>query len=204
MNKTILAITFLSLCLLFAISTGACTLEVFEDLVIVGNGTIDRDIRVQSSPCYAGQKLTETIYSAHGRPSSSSYMSSLEFIHSNNSTIYYESDSTLSNVKHYASNKNYRLGISTGFYFIGDQEKYIAFESSPSLSEVIVKSDAIGRSVICAKVVNLTQHHAREVDMVTWLEGNYSIDWNFLAMDVEFPEAGDDQWLVCPGGATFP
>ena len=204
MNKTSLAIPFLSLCLLFAISIGACTLEVFEDLTVVGNGTIDRDIRVQSSPCFAGQKLTETIYSAHGDPSLSSYSSSLEFIHSNNSSIFYESDSTLSNVKHFASNQNYRLGVSTGFYFIGNQSKSFLFESTPSLSEAIVKSDASGRSVIRARVVNFTVYHAREVDMLTQLDGNYTIDWNFLVFNVEFPEADEEDCLECPGGPTFP
>ena len=204
MNEARLAILF-SLCLLsIAISTGACTLEVSEDLTIIGNGSIDRDLRVQSSPCFAGQKLTETIYSAHGDPSSSSYTSFLEFVHSNNSTIYYESDSNLSNVKHFGSNKNYRLGVSTGFYFIGDQRKTFLFESTPSLSEAIVKSEAEGRTVVSAQVVNFIEYHARRVDILTWLDGNYTIDWNFLVMSVDLPEAGEEEWLECPGGATFP
>ena len=196
-NKTRLAIYLLSLCLLF-VSITAGTLEISEDLTIIGNGTIDRDIRVQSAPCYSGQKLTETIYSAHGNPSNSSYSSSLEFIHSNNSTIYYESASELSNVKHYFSNKNYKLGVSTGFYFIGTQKKAFAFESSPFISEAIVRSEAEGRTVICAQVVNFTEYHSRRVDMLTWLEGNYTIDWNFLVIDIEPPEAGEEEWLECP------
>lgn len=196
-NKTCLAIYLLSLCLLF-VSITAGTLEISEDLTIIGNGTIDRDIRVQSAPCYSGQKLTETIYSAHGNPSNSSYSSSLEFIHCNNSTIYYESASELSNVKHYAFNKNYKLGVSTGFYFIGTQKKAFAFESSPFISEAIVRSEAEGRTVIYAQVVNFTEYHSRRVDMLTWLEGNHTINWNFLVIDIEPPEAGEEEWLECP------
>lgn len=200
-NRLLKSILF-SFCLLLSalvLITTASFLEVSEDLSIVGNGTIDRDIKVQSSPVFSGQKLAETIYSAHGTPSSSSYMSSFELVRSNNSTIYYESKSNLSNVKHFASNKNYRLGVSTGFYFIGDQKKFIAFESSPSLSEVIVQSEADGRTVIYAQVVNSSGSHARRVDMRTFLDGNYTIDWDFLVMEIDFPEAGEDEdWLECP------
>lgn len=197
MNKTRLVFYFLPLCLLF-VSIAAGTLEVSEELCISGNGTIDRDLQVQSSPCSAGQKLAETIYSVHNSPSISSYESSLELVHSNNSTIYYESDSNLSNVKHFASNKNYHLGASTGFQFRGDQKKTFIFESSPSLSEAIVKSEADGRSVIRARVVSHSDRYYSTVDMRTWLEGNYTFDWNFLVLAPEFPEAGDDEWLICP------
>jgi len=125
-------------------------------------------------------------------------MSSLEFIHCNNSTIYYESTSTLSNVKHFASNKNYKLGASTGFYFKGDQKKAFLFESSPFISEAIVKSESKGRSIVCAQVVNFSEYHARRLDIVTQLDGNYTIDWNFLVMDVDLPEADEEDYLGCP------
>lgn len=198
MNKIRLAVYFLSLCLLF-VSIGAGTLEVSEDICIIGNGTIDRDLQVQSSPSCAGQKLTETIYSVHGNPLSSTYMSSLELIHSNNSTIYYTSDSDLSEVKHYIENKNYELGIYTGFHFIGDQNKTFSFESSPSLSEALVESEVDGRSVIRMRVINKSNYHYPTVDSLTWLEGDYTLDWSFLVIDYEFPEAGEeDDWLKCP------
>jgi hypothetical protein len=200
-NEIAFAIVF-SFCLLSLVSiTSAGFLEVSEDLVIVGNGTIDRDFGVHSTPYLTGQKLTETIlpvYSSRGN-STSSYRSNFELIMSNNSSIYYESASELFDAKHYLSNKNFELGVYTGFYFIGTQNKSFSFESSPSLSEALVLSEAEGRSVVRACVINQSHYHDRTVDTLTWLEGNYTFDWNFLALKPEYPEAGDgDDWLACP------
>jgi hypothetical protein len=202
MNKTRLALFLLSLCLVF-VPISASTFEVSEDLCIIGNGTIERDFTAQSTADYAGQKLFETIrpiYSPNGSFTSSSYSSNFELILSNNSSIYCVSDSDLRDVKHYLSNKNYKLGVSTGFYYIGTQNKSFTFESSPSLSEAIVRSEAEGRSVLRARVVNVSHHQARTIDSLIWLEGNYSLEWNFLVIAPEFPEAGEDDWLLCPGG----
>lgn len=201
-NRSALAI-FFSLCLLssaLVLITNASFLEVSEDLVIVGNCTIDRDFRAQSAPDFSGQKLTETIVSVYPfHVNATSYhRSNFELIMSNNSSIYYESASELPGVKHYLSNENFKIGVYTGFHFIGAQNKSFSFESSPSLSEALVLSEAEGRSVVRARVVNESQCHDRTVDMRTWLEGNYTLDWAFLVLDVDYPEAGDDDFLGCP------
>jgi len=180
--------------------TNASFLEVSEDLAITGNGTIDRDLRVQSSPDFTGQKLTETIVptSSIHETATSFYSSNFELILSNNSTIFYESTSELPGSKHFLSNENFDIGVYTGFYYIGEQKKTFLFESTPSLSEAIVKSEAEGRSVVRARVVNESYYHKRTIDSLTWMEGYYTIDWSFLVLDLEFPEAGNDDWLVCP------
>lgn len=204
MKKNWLSVSLLfSFCLLlFALVciTNASFLEVSEDLVIVGNGSIDRDFGVQSAPDFNGQKLSETIVpdsSSHVN-ATSSYRSNFELIMSNNSTIYYESVSELFGVKHYLANKNYELGVYTGFHYIGSQNKTVLFESSPSFSEALVKSDAEGRSVIRSRVVNRSDYHHPTVDMKTLLVGNYSLNWAFLVLNVDCPEAReDDDWLFC-------
>jgi hypothetical protein len=81
---------------------------------------------------------------------------------------------------------------------MGTQNKTVLFETSPSLSEALVLSEADGRSVIRARVVNLSDYHYPTVDMRTWLEGNYTLDLAFLVLNPDYPEAGDDDWLVCP------
>ena len=178
----------------------AGVLEVSEDLAIQGNGTFERELDAQSSPFFTGQKLSESIvpiYLSHEN-ATSFYHSDFELILCNNSTIYYESASDLSAAKHSLSNANYKLGVCTGFYFIGAQKKSFSFESSPDLSEALVKSEAEGRSIVRAHVVNQSYPHKRYTDTLTWLEGNYSLDWAFLVIDVDHPEAGDDDWLPCP------
>lgn len=200
-----LAYTF-SFCLLlvFVLVTSG-SLEVSEDLVITGNGSFDRDFGVQSSPDLTGQKLFETILPVYSpyRDCTVSYRSNFELVQSNNSTIYYESSSEMFRSKHYLASRNYELGVCTGFHYIGDQNKSFSFESSPSLSEALVISEATGRSVLRARVVNGTEYHARTIDSLTWLEGNYTLDWAFLVLNIEYPEAGDDDWLSCPGGAAW-
>ena len=201
MKKDLQLACIFSFCLLFVLVfvANAGFLEVSEDLVITGNGTIDRDFGVQSSPDYAGQKLFETllpVYSPHG-DCTASYRSNFELIMSNNSTIYYESASELPQSKHYLASRNYELGVYTGFYFEGAQNKTVLFETSPSLSEALVLGEADGRSVIRARVINRSDYHYPTVDMRTWLEGNYTFDWDFLVLDIDFPEAGDDDWLKC-------
>jgi hypothetical protein len=191
---------------LISIPGAVAYVEISETQTIIGNGTFEKDFGVQSSPAFDGQKLSEAIvptYPFHVN-ATTYYHSDFEFIHSNNSSIFYESVSILPGAKHYLSNDNYELGVCTGFYFIGTQNKTFLFESSPSLSEALVKSEAIGRSVVRARVVNRTDYHHPTVDMRTWLDGNYTLDWNILVLDIDYPEAGDDDYLFCPGGSTFP
>lgn len=204
MNKDLSFTCIFSFCLLFAFVfvANASFLEVTEDITIVGNGTFERDFGAQSSPGYTtGQKLFETVlpvYSIYGN-CTASYQSNFESVLSNNSTIYYESSSSLSHSKHRVDSMNYELGTYTGFYYIGAQNKSFLFESSPSLSEAIVVSEAEGRSVVRARVVNESAYHIRTLDSRTWLEGNYTLDWAFLVRDIEYPEAGEEgDWLVCP------
>ena len=199
-NRLLKAILF-SLCLLSSILiANASFLEVTEDLVISGNGSFERDFEAQSAPTYTGQKLTKTIVprSLYHENATSYYNSNFELLLCNNSSIYFESTSDLAEVKHYQSNQNYELGVVTGFQFIGSQHKTVLFESSPWLSEAIVKSEAEGRSVLCARVINQSYTHKRTIDSLTWLVGNYSLDWNFLVLDTECPEEGEDDWLPCP------
>lgn len=203
--NSLLKATFVSLCLLsfVLVCIANTSLEISEDLTIAGNGSFDRVFEVQSSPDFInGQKLIETILPAAylARVNvTSTYSSSFEFIHSNNSSIFYESYSDLSDVKHYLSNENFEIGVYTGFYFIGTQNKSFLFESSPSLSEAVVLSKAEGRSVLRAKVANRSYYHYPIVDTRTWLEGNYSLNWNFLVLNPEYPEAGEaDDYLACP------
>jgi len=201
-NRHLKAILVL-VCLLpfaFVFITGASFLEVSEDLVIIGNGTLERDFGAQSSYDFTGQKLIETIVpvSSPHEYATSYYSSNFELVLSNNSSIFYESASELPGSKHFLSNENFDIGVYTGFYFIGEQNKSFLFESTPSLSEALLQSEAKGRSVVRSRVVNEAYYHQRTSDSRTWMEGNYTIDWSFLVLDLEFPEAGDDDWLVCP------
>ncbi len=200
--KTKLIILFVLFSFLVSIPGAASYLEISETSTIIGNGTLDKDFGVQSSPSFSGQKLTETIVPTYPFTVNSTayYHSDFELIHSNNSSIYYDSVSEPPGAKHYLSNQNYELGVCTGFYFSGTQKKSFLFESSPFLSEAIVKSEVEGRSIVRARVVNESFYHKRYVDSLTWLEGNYSLDWNFLVIKHENPEAGEEDWLLCPNG----
>jgi hypothetical protein len=191
---------FVIILFLISIPGAFAYLEISETQMIIGNGTFEKDFGVQSSPYFSGQKLAEAIvptYPFHVN-ATSYYHSDFELIHSNNSSIFYESVSILPGVKHYLSNDNFELDVCTGFYFIGTQNKTFAFESSPFLSEAIVKAEAEGQSVIRARVLNESNYHVRTVDMLTWLNGNYTLDWNILVLDIDYPEAGDEDYLGCP------
>lgn len=203
--NSLLKTALISLCFLsfVLVCITNASLEISEDLTIAGNGSFDRDFGAQSTPDFInGQKLIETILPAAYLArvnATASYSSSFELLLSNNSSIFYESYSDLSNVKHRLSNENFEIGVSTGFYFIGTQNKSFSFESSPSFSEALILSEVEGRSVLRARVVNESYYPYPTVDMRTWLEGNYTLDWNFLVLKPEYPEAGDDDdWLVCP------
>jgi hypothetical protein len=198
--KTNLDILFVIILFLISIPGAVAYLEISETQTIIGNGTFEKDFGVQSSPAFDGQKLSEAIvptYPFHMN-ATTYYHSDFELILINNSTIFYEAVSILPGAKHYLSNDNYELGVCTGFYYIGTQNKTFLFESTPSLSEALIKSEAIGRSVVRVRVANESYPHKRTVDTITWLEGNYSLDWAFLVLDVEYPEAGDDDWMPCP------
>ncbi|MCK4828481.1 hypothetical protein KA005_72795 [bacterium] len=195
----IICLFFLFVCLCFC--SASAHLVISEQLFISGNGTIDRDLDLQSLPEFAGQKLSETIlpiYQKAGGVSTSHFSSDLEFLLYENVSIYYVQDSTLTATRHTLASQNYELGTYTGFTFKGTQMKNISFESSPFLSEAIVSSKAEGRSVLCFRVVNLTNHYIRNVDDTIWMEGEYDIDWNALVINIDYPEEGDDDWLACP------
>jgi hypothetical protein len=201
--KIKLRILFL-LCFFLASILGSASafshLEISETQTIIGNGTFEKDFEAQSSPSFSGQKLAESLVPTYPFTvnSTSYYHSDFELIHSNNSSIYYESVSELPGAKHHLSNGNFELGVCTGFYFIGAQKKSFSFESSPSLSEALIKSEVDGRSVVRAHVVNQSYFHQRTIDTSTWLVGNYSLEWEFLAIGIEYPEAGEDDYLGCP------
>jgi hypothetical protein len=193
--------------LIFASTVSACPLEISEELSIIGaNGTIERELMLHSDPGFAGQSLSEELLPiglSNGLATHPSYFSSsLEFIldrsnGTDNSTIYYIADTSLNHSKHWVQNENFKLGVYTAVYYKGNHTKNYLFESSPYLSEAIVSSSAQGRSVIRARVVNVSAR-TRNLNLITWLEGNYTLDWNFLVIQPEDPEAGDDDWLECP------
>jgi hypothetical protein len=62
---------------------------------------------------------------------------------------------------------------------------------------VIVSSTAEGRSVLRARVVNVSAC-TRNLNLITWLEGTHTLDWNFLVIQPEDPEAGEEDYLPCP------
>lgn len=192
--------------LLFASTVGARPLEISEELSIVGaNGTIERELMLHSDPGFAGQSLSEELLPIglpNGLATPAYFSSSLEFIidrskSSDNSSIYYVSDTSLLQSKHWVQNENFRLGVCTAFYYKGNHTKNYLFESSPYLSEAIVSSSAEGRSVLRARVVNVSSY-TRNLNLITWLEGNHTFDWNFLVIQPENPEEGEDDWLECP------
>lgn len=203
MEKTTLIIVSLVLIFLPFI-VDADRLEITELLTIVGNGTIDRHLELESDPAYISPDLYENIlpiYSPHGNLTSSSIFSDLEFILDDNSSIYYEHSGILQNAKYSLTNENFRLGTYTSCYFAGTQEKKIIFESAPSFTEATILSEVDGRSVLRFRVLNISNtanRHDPNLDGVTWLEGDYVMDWNALVMMIEFPEEGECDWLPCP------
>jgi hypothetical protein len=199
-------ISFHFLLLIFASTISACPLEISEELSIFGaNGTIERELMLHSDPGFAGQSLSEELLPIgllNGLGTPSYFSSSLEFIldrsiGSDNSTIYYIADTSLNHSKHWVQNENFKLGVCTAVYYKGNHTKNYLFESSPYLSEVIVSSTAEGRSVLRARVVNVSAC-TRNLNLITWLEGNYTLDWNFLVIQPEDPEAGEEDYLPCP------
>jgi hypothetical protein len=199
-------ISFHFLLLISASTISACPLEISEELSIIGaNGTIERELVLHSDSGFAGQSLSEELLPIglpNGLEITSYFSSSLEFIldrsnGSDNSTIYYIADTSLNHSKHWVQNENFKLGVYTAVYYKGNHTKNYLFESSPYLSEAIVSSTAEGRSVLRARVVNVSAR-TRNLNIITWLEGNYTLDWNFLVIRPEDPEACDIDWLPCP------
>jgi hypothetical protein len=160
---------------------------------------------LHSDTGFAGQSLSEELLPiglSNGLVTPAYFSSSLEFIidrskSSDNSSIYYIADTSLNHSKHWVQNENFRLGVCTAVYYKGNHTKNYLFESSPYLSEAIVSSSAEGRSVLRARVVNVSAR-TRNLNLITWLEGSHTLDWNFLVIQPEDPEAGDDDWLPCP------
>ncbi|MBE9595151.1 MAG: hypothetical protein IMF19_16925 [Proteobacteria bacterium] len=182
-----------------ALATDNVSLEVYEEVLISGIGTIDIDRMAQSSPTFTGQKLFETLLPTYPHVNSASlYYSNLELILSDNSTIFYEQDLNTPYSKHYLKNENFVLGTCAAYYFKGPHLLNASFESTPYLSEAIVFSEVQGRTVLSSRVVNLSKPHFRTHNSRIWLEGKYSADWNFLVIHPEIPEAGESDYLGCP------
>lgn len=190
------------LCLIFVASaTDNVSIEVYEEIAIVGIGTIEMDRSVQSTPTFlSGQKLSETLLPMRFHDNSPSfYYSNLELILSDNSSIFYEQDLDLSYSTHQLKNENFVLGACAAYRFKGPYHALnSSFESSPSLSEAIVNSDAEGRTVLSSRVADLSTSHFRTHNSRIWLEGAYRTNWNFLVIRPEYPEAGECDWMGCP------
>jgi hypothetical protein len=167
-----------------------------------GVGTIDRDLNLQSSSAFVGQKLSETIspFLNHKNLVSVSNSFYSKFVLSKDDSLFYVQNSSLTAIRHDLTAKNYDLGTSTSFHFSGSQKKKILFGASPLFSETTVFCEAKGQSVLRSRVVDLANHRIRNVDSTTWLDGNYTIDWNLFVLAGNNSKESD--WLSCPDGPT--
>lgn len=183
-------------------------LEVSTTVNLVGNGTVDHEAEVNTHQNYEGLKYTEGFYTRSlGWYANSSviYSSDFSLVASDkmNSTIDVTSSFELSNAKQDACLRNYNIEAIQGFKTYGKSVAAYAFSGTNHTSQFDLIQEVYegGRYKLAAK--NLSDRH-----IYTYLDkadycGNYTLELSSFFGTPYWPAAGCDDYLSCPGGASW-
>jgi hypothetical protein len=181
-------------------ATAICNLNIESDLNIVGNGTIDRNLDVQTEWKYKDQRLSETMYSSRKTIDD---VSNINFdndfnlyIRSDYTEIGYRQTAFTTNIYHEFFGQNYDAGIMTGFKTIGEKStKSFEIEMTPDSNYLALEGTMQGKTTLKHVVVDPSSR-LKVVNDITRLKGSFGIDWFVLSR--KLTGINNEDWLGCP------
>lgn len=183
-------------------------LEVQTATIIVGVGVIDEERGVNTHAGREGIKYSEYIYTKslglYGL-SEVNYTSDFSMYASNtlNSTLNLDVAFELTEIKQMANLRNYNLLSSQSFFTNGNASTIVAFAADNRTASFDLAQNLIGAGGYKLLVVNNTDKSVREYWDTAKYEGEYELIIGNVIGSSHFPGASCDDWLACPGDATW-
>lgn len=186
----------------------AINVDVGSYLNVVGVGIMDSSVLVQSEWGFAGQRLSEDMYSGYrgtAGPSNVSYTRDMNiFIGAsdtqedvNTTEISYASTVYTTLMKRKICSQNYEAGVVSGVKTSGISGSVIEIDMTPDANYLNYEGGIEGKARLSHMVVDPTSR-LKVVKEVTNLKGVFDV--NFDAYAEKLVDVGDENsdWLGCP------
>jgi len=183
-----------------AVAATACV-EVTTSVEVIGNGTYDAEIQMQSSDDDSGLKYYGEAYTpALGMFGPSTVIVSTAYMmtQNNQSELMIAEESEITNIRSKRCFKNYDLGTLHAFNLDGDYSVLAEFEGDANMSMMMAEAEISGRAWVEMTVRDLNASHAYILRDRAKFNGEYKIGASNLVERVEEPRANYDDWLGCP------
>jgi hypothetical protein len=181
--------------------------DVGSYLKVEGVGVMDSSMLVQSELGYAGQRLSEDMYSAYrgtAGVSNVSYTRDMNIFIGTSDTeedvettdISYASTVYTTLMKRKVCSQNYEAGVVSSVKTAGISNSVLEIDMTPSDNYLNYEGELVGKAKLSHMVVDPTSR-LKVVKEVTDLKGAFGIDFNAYAEKlVDVGDEGD--WLGCP------
>lgn len=204
MNKKwigVLILTQVILSVMIGAAAAAGYMEITTSVQVIGNGTYDAEVELQSAKDDSGLKYFGEAYTpALGLFGPSSLVLSTEYMltRNNQSELMIAEESEMTNVRAKRCFNNYDLGTLQAFNTFGNYSVLAEFGGDVNMSMMMVEAEISGRALVEMTVRDLNASHANIVRDRAKFNGECNINANNLVERVEEPRADYDDWLGCP------
>ncbi len=176
-------------------------LEITTSMRVVGNGTYNAEILMQSAKDDSGLEYFGEAYTpALGIFGPSSLELSAEYMLTRNniSELMIAEESEITNIRSKRCFKNYDLGTLQAFNTFGNYSVLAEFGGDINMSMMMVEAEIKGKALseIIVRDVNASHFYITR-DRATY-KGEYKLEIGSRIVRVEEPRAGIDEWLGCP------
>lgn len=183
------------------VGTAAAAVEVSTTYKIVGNGTYDAEILMQSTNLADGIKYYGEAYTPSlgvFGPSEIILSTAYMLTRNNESELQISEESTITNIRSKRCFKNYELGTLQAINLFGDYTVLAEFGGDVNMSMMMVEAEISGKALSEVKVRALNKSHFYIVWDKAEYRGEYNIEMSNLIEHVEEPRASMDDYLGCP------
>lgn len=175
--------------------------EITTSAQVVGNGTYDAEVEIQSAKDDSGLKYFGEAYTpALGIFGPSTVALSTEYMLTRNnvSELMIAEESEITNIRAKRCFKNYDLSTLQAFNTFGDYNVLAEFGGDVNMSMMAIEAQIKGKALseIIVRDVNASHFYITR-DKATY-KGEYEIAISSLIERVEEPRADFDDWLGCP------
>ena len=183
------------------IGTAAAGVEITTSTQVVGNGTYDAEILMQSSNVAEGLKYWGEMYTpALGMFGPSEVILSTEYMltQNNESELMMSEESEITNIRSKRCFKNYDLGTLQAFNTFGDYSVLSEFGGDRNISMMMVEAEVSGKVLTEVTVRGQDSPHYYIVHDRAKYNGDNKLWLSSLIEWVEEPRADMCDWLGCP------
>lgn len=187
------------LLMLSLVGTASAEILVETDVFVIGNGTVSRELSIQSDDEYNGVKYDSDLWT----PSLGMYGSSKIFLEerislilSNCSVLDVNGAFEGEYIKSNSCLRNYAIGTRQSNQYNGNAIVDYQWYASNLSSEMAFAGDFSGKQRYTVLVRNITNRHYKIYDEDFSIRGNATIDLTSAVNQVVCVGSGD--WLGCP------